>query len=51
MDQLAGFLLHSPLSGIGKKIGKMSKYIPHFQSAFGTAAYNIHTMCSHNRES
>ena len=37
MDQLAAFLLHPPLSEIGKKIGKMSKYTPHFQSAFGTA--------------
>ena len=26
-----------PLSEIGKKIGKMSKYTPHFQSTFGTA--------------
>ena len=38
MDQLVGFLLHPPLSEIGKKIGKMLKYTPHFQSAFGTAA-------------
>ena len=37
MDQLVGFLLHPPLSEIGKKIGKMLKYTPHFQSAFGTA--------------
>ena len=40
MDQLVGFLLNPPLSEIGKKIGKMLKYTPHFQSAFGTAAYN-----------
>ena len=26
MDQLVGFLLHPPLSEIGKKIGKMLKY-------------------------
>ena len=38
MVQLTGFLLHPPLSEIGKKIGKMSKYSLHFQSAFGTAA-------------
>ena len=37
MDQLVGFLLHPPLSENGKKIGKMLKYTPHFQSAFGTA--------------
>ena len=37
MDQLVGFMLHLPLSEIGKKIGKMLKYTPHFQSAFGTA--------------
>ena len=37
MDQLVGFLLHPPLYEIGKKIGKMLKYTPHFQSAFGTA--------------
>ena len=37
MDQLAGFLLHPPLSEIVKKLGKMLKYTPHFQSAFGTA--------------
>ena len=28
-----------PLSEIGKKSGKMLKYTPHFQSAFGTAVY------------
>ena len=28
---------YNPLSEIGKKIGKMLKYTPHFQSAFGTA--------------
>ena len=39
MDQLVGFLLHPPLSEIGKKIGKMLKYTPQFQSAFGTAEY------------
>ena len=38
MDQLVGFLLRPPLSEICKKIGKMLKYTPHFQSAFGTAA-------------
>ena len=37
MDQLVGFLLHPPLSEIAKKLGKMLKYTPHFQSAFGTA--------------
>ena len=37
MDQLAGFLLHPPLSEIIKKLGKMLKYTTHFQSAFGTA--------------
>ena len=42
MDQLVGFLLHPPLSEINKKIGKMLKYTPHFQSAFGTAA-DTHT--------
>ena len=31
MDQLVGFLLHSPLSEIGKKIGKMLKYTPTFK--------------------
>ena len=41
MDQLVGFLLHPPLSEIGKKIGKMLKYTPHFQSAFGTAGSNF----------
>ena len=30
-DQLAGFLLHSPLSEIGKNIGKISKYTPIFK--------------------
>ena len=39
MDQLVGFLLHPPLSEIGKKIAKMLKFTPHFQSAFGTAVY------------
>ena len=43
MDQLIGFLLHPPLSEIGKKIGKMLKYTPHFQSTFGTAEYH-HSM-------
>ena len=28
MDQLVSFLLHPPLSKIGKKIGKMLKYTP-----------------------
>ena len=37
MDHLVGFLLHPSFSEIGKKIGKMLKYTPHFQSAFGTA--------------
>ena len=36
MDQLVGFLLHPPLSEIGRK---MLKCTPHFQSAFGTAAH------------
>ena len=31
MDQLVGFLLHPPLSKIGKKIGKMLKYTPTFK--------------------
>ena len=31
MDQLVGFLLHTPLSEIGKKIGKMLKYTPTFK--------------------
>ena len=37
-----------PLSEIGKKIGKILKYTPHFQSAFGTAAYNAraYIMCA-----
>ena len=38
MGQLVGFLLHPPLSEIAKRLGKMLKYTPHFQSAFGTAA-------------
>ena len=37
MDQLVGFLLHPPLSEVAKKLGKMLKGSPHFQSAFGTA--------------
>ena len=41
MDQLVGFLLHPPLSEIAKKSGKMLKYTPHFQGAFGTAVYII----------
>ena len=44
MDQLAGFLLHPPLSEIAKKLGKMLKYTPHFQSAFGTAACRIYNI-------
>ena len=39
MDQLVSFLLHPPLSEIGKKIEKMLKYTPHFQNAFGTAVH------------
>ena len=31
MDQLVGFLLHPPLSEIGKKIRKMLKYTPTFK--------------------
>ena len=31
MDQLVGFLLHPPLSEIGKKIGKMLKCTPTFK--------------------
>ena len=31
MDQLVGFLLHPPLSEIGKKVGKMLKYTPTFK--------------------
>ena len=31
MDRLVGFLLHIPLSEIGKKIGKMLKYTPTFK--------------------
>ena len=46
MDQLVSFLLHPPLSEIGKKIGKkigkMLIYTPHFQSAFGIADNNTH---------
>ena len=37
MHQWAGFLLYPLLSEIAKKLGKMLKYTPHFQSAFGTA--------------
>ena len=37
MDQLVGFLLHPPPSEIAEKLGKMLKYTPHFQGAFGTA--------------
>ena len=52
MDQLVGFLLHPPLSEIAKKLGKMLKYTPHFQSAFGTAAHCDHkeskTWCQRN---
>ena len=40
MDQLVGFLLHPPLSEIAKKLGKILKYTPHFQSAFSTADCN-----------
>ena len=39
MDQLVGFLLHPTLSKNAKKLGIMLKYTPHFQTAFGTAAY------------
>ena len=35
------FLTPPPLSEIGKKLGKMLKYTPHFQSAFGTAVYSV----------
>ena len=45
MDQLVGFLLYPPLFEIGKKIGKMLKYTPHFRSAFGTAAYPDPSAC------
>ena len=38
MDQLVGFLLHPPPYEIAKKLGKMLRYTPHFQRAFGTAA-------------
>ena len=31
MDHLVDFLLHPPLSEIGKKIGKMLKYTPTFK--------------------
>ena len=31
MDQLVGFLIHPPLTEIGKKIGKMLKYTPTFK--------------------
>ena len=31
MEQLVGFLLHPPLSEIGKKIGKVLKYTPTFK--------------------
>ena len=36
MDLLVGFLLHPPRSGIAKKLGKILKYNPLFQAAFGT---------------
>ena len=36
MDQLVGFLLHPPLSEIGKKNRKNLEIHPHFQSTFGT---------------
>ena len=39
MDQLVGFLLHPPLSEIAKKLEKMLRCTPHFQSAFGTAVH------------
>ena len=45
MDQLVGFLLHPPPSEIGKKLGKMFKCTPHFQSAFGIAVYT-NTACT-----
>ena len=50
MDQLVGFLLHPPLSEIGKEIGKMLKYTPHFQSAFGTAdcVHYVFKLFTHN---
>ena len=38
MDQLVGFLLHPHFLKLPKKLGKMSKYTPHFQSAFGKDA-------------
>ena len=40
MDQLVGFLLHTPLSEIGKKNRKNVEIHPHFQSAFGTAGHS-----------
>ena len=42
MDQLVGFLLHPPLSEIGKKIGKMLKYTPTFKVL--SAPLNIYVM-------
>ena len=36
-----------PLSEIGKKLGKMLKYTPHFQTAFGTAVYTMYIRLSH----
>ena len=39
MDQLVFFLLHPHFLKLAKKIGKVLKYTPHFQSAFGTAVH------------
>ena len=36
MDHLVGFLLHPPLSEIGKKIGKMLKYTPTIEAKCNT---------------
>ena len=41
MDQLAGFLLHPPLSEIGKKIGKMLKYTPTFKVLSAPLTHHI----------
>ena len=43
MDQLVGFLLHPPLSEIGKKIGKMLKYTPTFKVLSAPLPTHTHT--------
>ena len=41
---MARLFVTPPLSEIAKKLGKMLKYTPHFQSAFGTAATHTPTL-------